>query len=98
MKVVYSPRAVRDLQQIGAYYRAVASPDVAAAIAERIESVIGRLARQPQSAPRVVGRAGVRAVVVLRYPYRIFYRLRADEIEVLHIRHTARRPWNETGE
>jgi hypothetical protein len=35
MKIVYSRRAIRDLEQIGAYHRAVANPDVAAAIAER---------------------------------------------------------------
>lgn len=35
----------------------------------------------------------VRALALPRYPYRIFYRLNFDEIEVLHIRHTSRRPW-----
>jgi plasmid stabilization system protein ParE len=34
-------------------------------------------------------------VLVLRYPYKIFYRLRGDAVEILHIRHTARRPWDE---
>jgi toxin ParE1/3/4 len=43
----------------------------------------------------VVGRAEVRAVLVLRYPYKIFYRLRGDAAEILHIRHTARQPWDE---
>ncbi len=95
MRVVYSPRAIRDLEQIGAYYRSVADNKIAAAIAERIERVIGRVARRPQSAPRVVGRAEVRAVLVLRYPYKIFYRLRGDAVEILHIRHTARQPWDE---
>jgi len=27
---------------------------------------------------------------LVRYPYLIFYRVKADEIEVLHIRHGAR--------
>jgi toxin ParE1/3/4 len=97
MKIVYSLRAIRDLERIASYYRTVASADVASAMADRIESVINRLAEQPHSAPRVARRANVRAVVVLRYPYRIFYRLRADAVEVLHIRHTAQRPWNEAG-
>ncbi len=95
MRVVYSPRAIRDLEQIGAYYRSAADDKIAGAIAERIELVIARLARHPQSAPRVVGRADVRAVLVLRYPYKIFYRLRGDVVEILHIRHAARRPWEE---
>jgi plasmid stabilization system protein ParE len=95
MRIDYAPRAIRDLEEIGAYYRAVATPPVAAAIAERLERVIGRLALQPQSAPRVVDRPGVRAVLVRRYPYKIFYRVRGDVVEVLHIRHTARRPWQD---
>jgi len=36
----------------------------------------------------------VRAKVVRRYPYKIFYEIVGDRwIEILHIRHTARRPW-----
>jgi len=41
----------------------------------------------------VAGWPNVRAVLVLRYPYKIFYRVRRDVIEILYIRHTARRPW-----
>ena len=32
---------------------------------------------------------------VARYPYKIFYRVRGDAIEIAHIRHTSRRPWVE---
>jgi plasmid stabilization system protein ParE len=93
MRVVYSPRAVRDLEHIAAYYRTVADPRIAAAISERIEQVINRVARRPEMAPRVVERRNVGAVLVLRYPYKVFFRLRDDAIEILHIRHTAQRPW-----
>jgi len=94
MKVVYSPRAMRDLDRIATYFRAVADPKVAAAISERIEQVVDRIARR-QSAPRVVQRPNVRVVLVLRYPYKIFYRINEDAVEILHIRHTAQRPWND---
>ncbi len=30
---------------------------------------------------------------IVRYPYKIFYRVRADIVEILHIRHTSRRAW-----
>jgi plasmid stabilization system protein ParE len=93
MRVVYSPRAIRDLEHIAAYYRSVADPNIAAAISQRIQHVINRIARRPQSAPPVVERRDVRAVLVLRYPYKIFYRVRDDAVEILHIRHTARRAW-----
>jgi plasmid stabilization system protein ParE len=71
MNVIYSPRAVRDIEKIGAYYKYVADPRIAAALADRIEYVINRLAREPYSAPNVVDRPGVRAMLVLRYA-RIF--------------------------
>jgi plasmid stabilization system protein ParE len=40
MRVVYSPRAIRDLEHIAAYCRSVAEPNIAAAISERIERAI----------------------------------------------------------
>jgi len=49
-----------------------------------------RIGRWPQSAREVVGRAGVRVVPLIRYPYKIFYRVMPDAVEVLHIRHSAR--------
>ena len=93
MNVIYSPRAIRDLNAIAAYYRAVADPKIAAAIGERIEYLISRVADHPHSGPAVAGRRGVRAVLILRFPYKLFYRVSGEAIEILHIRHTARRPW-----
>jgi toxin ParE1/3/4 len=92
MKVVFAPRAVRDLERIGAYYRSVASEKVAGAAAERLRHVINLIALRPEIAPRIE-RPSVRVALVLRYPYKIFYRVQADAVEILHIRHTARRPW-----
>jgi len=94
MTIAYSPLAIRDLQEIARYYRTVAAPATAAAIAERIELIIDR-ASQAHAAPRVVNRPGVRAVLVPQYSCKIFYRVRDDVAQILHIRHTARRPWND---
>jgi plasmid stabilization system protein ParE len=38
-------------------------------------------------------RPGVRVVPLIRYPYKIFYRIADDTVRILHIRHTSRRPW-----
>jgi toxin ParE1/3/4 len=94
MNLIYAPRAVQDLEEIGAYHRGVAGPKIADAIGKRIEQVIERLARQPRIAPRVTRRSSVRVMLVLRYPYKIFYRVQNDAVEILHIRHTSRRPWS----
>ncbi len=92
MKLVYSRRAMTDLDSIAAYYTANASPVIASAIGQRLEDVIDRICRIPHAAPRVSQRSQVRVVAVVRYPFRIFYRVREDTIDVLHVRHTSRRP------
>ena len=93
MRLVYAPRALRDLRRIGAYYRSAADDKTAAAVAQRISHVINLIARQPYIAPRLRQRMDVHSASVLRYPYIIFYRVHAGEVEILHIRHTSRRPW-----
>jgi len=92
MKLVYSRRALTDLNEIAAYYNASASPAIAESIATRLETVIDRICRLPKAAPRVSQRSQVRVATVVRYPFRIFYRVRGETIDILHIRHTSRRP------
>jgi plasmid stabilization system protein ParE len=93
MRVEYSKRAVADLRKIGAYYRDSADPLAALAVERRIREVVARIGRSPKSAPPVINRSGLRVVLVLRYPYKIFYRVIGDVVRIVHIRHTARRPW-----
>jgi toxin ParE1/3/4 len=92
MKPVYSRQALADLEAIATYYSENASPAVARSIEQTFLAVIERVRRNPDSAPRVTQRPGVRCVTVTRYRFRIFYRARSDTMEILHIRHTARRP------
>ena len=35
----------------------------------------------------------VRVKFLIRYPHKMFYRVRDDVVEIAHIRHTSRRPW-----
>lgn len=93
MRVVYARRAVRDLRSIGAYYRSEADEKTAEGIATRIEHVINLIGRHPYIAPRLRRRPDVRSASIMRYPYIVFYRIRGDAVEILHIRHSARRPW-----
>jgi toxin ParE1/3/4 len=78
MKLVYSRQALADLEDIATYYATNASPAIAKSIERRLVSVIDRICRAPESAPRVSQRAQVRVAAVVRYPYRIFYRVRGD--------------------
>ena len=92
MKLVYSRQALADLNTIATYYAAHASPAVAEAIRRRLHEVTDRIRRVPEAAPCVSQRSHIRVVTVVRYPFRIFYRVRDDAIDILHIRHTSRRP------
>jgi toxin ParE1/3/4 len=92
MKLVYSRRALADLEEIATYYTDYASPAIAETIGRGIESAIARIGHFPKAAPKVSQRSKVRAATVLRYPFRIFYRVQEDTINILHVRHTSRRP------
>jgi toxin ParE1/3/4 len=93
MRVVYARRAVRDLRSIAAYYRSAADEKTAEGVAERIAHVVNLIGRHPYIAPRLRRRPDVRSASVMRYPYIVFYRIRGDAVEILHIRHSARRSW-----
>ena len=71
MKVVYTDDASEDLDGILAY---IASnyPAVYDAFLIRLRSVIARIGMWPDSAQEVAERPGVRAVPLLRYPYKHF--------------------------
>jgi toxin ParE1/3/4 len=90
MKVRYTPAAFADRERILDYLRA-RSVGGARNVAASIREAIAQLKEHPESGYRTDD-PGVRVKFVIRYPYKIFYRVR-DEIEILHIRHTSRRAW-----
>jgi toxin ParE1/3/4 len=96
MNVVYAPRALRDLKSISLYLLE-RNPTGAANVLGAIKSSIETLAFFPQIG-RLVDNAAHRRVPVVQYPYVIFYRIEADELLILHVRHTSRRPVDPTTE
>jgi toxin ParE1/3/4 len=90
MNVVYAPRALRDLESIAAHF-VERNPAGAINVLGAIKSSVDTLSFFPQIG-RLVDNAGHRRMPVLRYPYLIFYRVAGDELLILHIRHTSRRP------
>jgi toxin ParE1/3/4 len=93
MKVEYSNRALADLRKLFAGSQATFGHRVAAALEVRIRAIVEQIRQAPESAPQVEQRPGVRVVPLIRYPYKIFYRILDDTVRILHIRHTSRRPW-----
>ena len=90
MKVRYTPAAFSDRERIIEYLRRRSSSG-AKNVAASIREAIAQLKDHPQSGYRT-DNPDVRVIFVVRYSYKIFYRVR-DAIEILHIRHTSRRAW-----
>jgi toxin ParE1/3/4 len=95
MRIEYAPRAIADRLEIIGYYRNVAGPRIADSFDRRLSEVIRQLLSSPLMGPRVFARSGVRALLLRRFPYKVFYRTDAEVLQVLHIRHTARRPFRQ---
>lgn len=93
MTVEYTRHAVADLQKVAADSAAFGA-SVAAALEVRFRELVNRIANNPELGARVADRPGVRVVPLIRYPYKVFYRILTDGgVRILHVRHTARRPW-----
>ena len=93
MKVRYSPQARADLDDIFAYLDE-RSPAGARAVKARIVAATLRLADYPLMAPET-DEPGVRELSIVRYPYKVYYQIEKDEVWIVHIRHTARQPWED---
>ena len=81
---------------VGAEVSCVATtyPAKSAAFERRLRTVVMRIGAWPESAEEVAERPGVRVVPLIRYPYKVFYRVTSDAVEILYIHHVARRaPW-----
>jgi len=94
MKVVYTDAALADLDDITLWLSAN-YPGLGSAVERRLRLVVAHIARFPDSMRASTHRPGVRVATLGRYPYKIFYRLRGHTVEILHIHHAAREPWDE---
>ena len=92
MKVRYTLRAQADLDVIYTYLDQ-RTPSAALRVKELLERRIASLADFPLAAP-ATDEPDVRELTIVRYPYKVYYKVSDDEVWILHIRHTSRRPWS----
>ena len=91
MRIRYTPRAFADREAIFDYIEK-RSPKGALGVKQAIENSIKRLEDFPYSAP-ASDELDIRELIVPRRPYKVYYRVVEDEVWIVHIRHSARRPW-----
>ena len=90
MRVQYTLRAHADLEEIYQYL-AQRRPAAASFTISTIERQIGWLTNFPYMAP-ATDEVGVHELTLARCPYKIYYEGAGEEVRVLHIRHTRRKP------
>jgi len=91
MRVRYRTQARADIDEIRRYLQK-RSRSGAQNVLRSIRASVRFIAENPRASEETDD-PDVRVKVVIEYPYKIFYSIHPDFIEVLHIRHSARRPW-----
>jgi plasmid stabilization system protein ParE len=91
MKLRFTPKAQRDVEQIYAYLNE-RSPSGAHKVSVAIYAAARFVAERPKASP-LTNKPNVRVKVLRRYPYKIFYSVTGDNVEILRVWHTSRRPW-----
>jgi plasmid stabilization system protein ParE len=94
MRIVYTPRALADLQAIEAYISQF-SPSAATRVLTAIKKSIDNLERLPRLG-LPIDTEGRYRLPIGRFPYLVFYRWTGAHIFILHIRHGRRRPVDPT--
>lgn len=90
MKLRVTPPAAREINKILAYV-ASDSASAAASVGLRIDEVMATLTQNPGLGRRT-DRPGIRFVNAHPYPYLIYFRTSATELQVIAVRHGARNP------
>jgi toxin ParE1/3/4 len=91
MRIVVAPQAGEDLRE--AYdYIAKDNPNAAGRVLAHIVEIIGMLASESVTGREVQLKDGRRVKTWPVPPYRIYYRVRVQELQVIRVYHQARRP------
>lgn len=90
MKVIYTHRALSDIDAILEFIQAN-FPTAREGFESRVRLIARRIGEWPRSAEEVSGRSGIYVVPMVHYPYKIFYRIGAEAVEILYVHHAARR-------
>jgi len=96
MTLRYTLTALAEIEEICSHI-AKDNERAAANVAAAIEHTVAAIVRRPKSAP-VVHDGRIRAKLVGRFQYRIFYEIAGPDIIIRNVRSTKRlRPWESSG-
>jgi plasmid stabilization system protein ParE len=91
VRVRFTPRAGRDLETVLQYIDEQ-SPRGARNVKRAIQKTIELIGEFPEGG-RLAGEQAVRVLPAGRYPYLIYWSIKAGEAWIIHVRHAQRRAW-----
>lgn len=91
MKIVLAPLAARDLKEAHDFI-ARDNPEAADRVLAEISETLGLLASGGVQGRSVTLRTGKRLQTWSHPPYRIYYRIALEELQVVRVYHQARKP------
>ena len=83
------PEAEEELQAAARFYEALRL-GLGLALLQEVRRATERIAERPRASR--IERGDIRVRSILRFPYRLYYRVRADEIAIIAVGHRRRRP------
>jgi plasmid stabilization system protein ParE len=92
MRIRFTARALSDVDAILSYIEND-NPQAAQRLRRAIFATISLVATRPYIGIKNARAPELRSRLVSRYPYRVHYQVRGQEILILHIRHGAQEPW-----
>lgn len=91
MNVRFHRLAVTEIEHEVDYYES-RQPGLGEELEAEIDTVIAMVRRFPEAAPRWKHRADRRVALLDRFPFSLTYQIAGDEIVILALAHTSRRP------
>jgi toxin ParE1/3/4 len=88
LNVLFRLEAYADIDQAFYYYAEWSEGRVAARFMRTLDDALERISTFPKSCP--VDQSGVRRLLLRRFPYWVYYRIRPDAVEVLAVQHVKR--------
>ena len=83
------PEAEEELRAAARFYEAL-QPGLGLALLQEVRRARERIAERPKASR--IERGDIRVRSILRFPYRLYYRVRPDEIVIVAVGHRRRRP------
>jgi plasmid stabilization system protein ParE len=90
MRLVLHPKVSDDIHAIMEHYEQIGSPELADDFYGELRRFMLKASERPESF--AIRQRDVRRVNLLRFPYHFLFRVAADVVRVLVVRHHKRRP------